>query len=110
MGRSRKLPVSPPMPTVSQTLRRGGFQWLQHARSPIRRRAGFERDKPAILDLKDPIAMLQSARPVRDDDRRSAMHESLHRIHYAAFGLHIQRTRRLIQDENGRVLEERAGQ
>src|SRR5262245_31582019 len=54
--------------------------------------------------------MPQRTRAVGYDERRSAAHEPLHRVHDPAFGLRIHRTGWLIQDENGRILEERASQ
>src|SRR5262245_36510264 len=86
------------------------YQRSQRVHPAIRRGAGFEGGDAAILDLKNPTAMFQRTRPVRNDEGRSAAHQSFHGLHNPAFGFHIHRAGRLIEDENGSILEKRAGQ
>ena len=53
---------------------------------------------------------MERAQAVGDDERCSPLHEALHRIHDRRLGLDIDRTRGLIEHQNGGVFQKSAGQ
>src|SRR5215470_18573653 len=54
------------------------------------------------------VAVLQRRQPMRDDKRRASKCKPFHRIDDRGFGFEIDRTRRLVEDENRCILEESA--
>ncbi len=69
-------------------------------------RAGLD-DSPRV-DHDDAIGLLHGAEPMGDDERRATSREPLERGANVVGGLGIERARRLVEDEDGRVLEDRA--
>ena len=51
--------------------------------------------------------MQDRRQPVGDDDGRAALHQCLQRLLHVVFALGIQRTRRLVQQQDLRVFEDR---
>ncbi len=59
-----------------------------------------------VLQHDDPIRTPDRRQPMRDDERRSAFPQPLQRFQQQRLRLRVQRTRRLIQNQNRRILEE----
>src|SRR3954471_24740700 len=64
----------------------------------------------ALLELEAHVATLERAQSVRNHERGPAAHQSLQRGHDGGLGLKVDRARRLVEDEDWRVLQEGAGQ
>src|SRR5258708_25550101 len=54
------------------------------------------------------VAILQRRQPMRDNKRCASKCKPIHRINDRGFGLEIDGTRRLVEDENGCILQESA--
>src|SRR5215472_13696204 len=65
-------------------------------------------DDAAGVDDDDAVGTLDRRQSVRDDDARAALHQSAERLLDEALGLGVERRRRLVEDEDRRVLEDRA--
>ena len=68
--------------------------------------AGF--DRRAVFDHENPVRANNRLQAVRDDDRGAAGLESLQRLLHLALGFGVQRRRRLVEQQDRRVLENRA--
>ena len=64
------------------------------------------RNQPPLFNRDDDVAVLQRANPVGDDECRPALSEPFHCFQQRSLSLHIDRTSRLVEDENRRVLQE----
>src|SRR5262249_39999735 len=65
-------------------------------------------DKIAVFDHHDPVGMHDGGEPVRDDECGAALAELGDRFLYVAFGLGVERCRRFVEQDDGRVLDQRA--
>src|SRR6266446_4483607 len=68
--------------------------------------AWLYRNQPPLFNRDDDVAVLQRANPVGDDECRPALSEPFHCFQQRSLSLHIDRTSRLVEDENRRVLQE----
>ena len=66
-------------------------------------------DDPAAVQDDDPVGVGDRAEPVRDDERRPLAHQTLERLLHGLLRLAVERGCRFVQDEDARVLEQRAG-
>src|SRR5258708_36414312 len=64
--------------------------------------------KDAVVHPEKDVAILQRAQAMSDNEGGTTGRKSLDRLHYHRFGIRIDGTRRLIEDENGPVFEESA--
>src|SRR5215213_7389380 len=71
-------------------------------------RSGF--DDAARFHNHDEIGVAHRRQPVRDDERRAAAHQPRDRRLDEALGFRIERARRLIEEQDRRVLEKGAGE
>ncbi len=58
----------------------------------------------------DPVGFEHGREPMRDDDRGAALHQLFERLLHEPLGLRVERTRRLVEQQNRRILEYRARQ
>jgi len=65
-------------------------------------------DKTPLPKHQDQVRRYNRRQPVRDNQGGSVLRNRLQRILNFAFGSRIKRGRRLVQDQNGRVFEQRA--
>jgi len=65
-------------------------------------------DNPPVVEDDDLIGIADGREPVGDCDRRAALGEALERGLDRSLGLRVERRRRLVEDEDGRVAENRA--
>src|SRR6266852_3057539 len=66
-------------------------------------------DRPAILEDHYEIGAAHRREPVRNDEGRASFHEALEGLEQEVFGLGIERAGWLVEDEDGRVFEQGAG-
>ena len=110
----RANPEGPP-PEAGQPLLEG----LGHQRGdPVVLRLPARRGRPcqgrrclrevAPLQLQLHVARRERGPPVRDQKRRAAPHQAIHGLEDRGFGLHVDRARGLVEDQERRVLQERA--
>ena len=78
---------------------------LRDNRSPMRSRL---RDPPFLND-DDAVAVFDRREPVRNHDRRPALHEVVQRDLHLALRFRIERRRRFVEDQYRRILEDRSG-
>ena len=64
-------------------------------------------DQPAFLDHEQPRRLAQRRQPVRDREHGPSRHEPLERLLDLAFGLRIHAARRLVQNEDPRIVQDR---
>src|SRR5207302_7903758 len=78
----------------------------------LRDRDGWDgiSDDPPVLQHQERLATLQRTRPMRDQEHRAAAHQMPHRAEDYCFRFRIHGARRLVEDEDGAVLEEGAGE
>src|SRR5271169_2067043 len=69
-------------------------------------RAGF--DDPAVLHDENAIGFLHRRQPMRDDERRTPLHQTFKRALHSTLALRIKRTCRLVEQKDRRVLQDRA--
>ena len=67
-------------------------------------------DLVAVIHDDDPIGLQHRGQPMRDDDGGASLHEPLERLLHEQLRLRIERARGLIQQEDRRILEDRARQ
>src|SRR5262249_34856388 len=58
-----------------------------------------------LCDSEKHVAAVEHRHPMRNDKRRSLKHESFHRINDRGLGFKVDRTRRLVENKYGRVLQ-----
>src|SRR5690606_29352697 len=63
----------------------------------------------AAVDDEDPVGVADGAEPVGDDEAGPPLHQPLQRLLDEAFALDIECARRLIENQDPRVLQDRAG-
>src|SRR5262249_15479610 len=63
---------------------------------------------PSVREHDDLVGAPDRRQAVRDDDARAVDHEAVERFLDEALGLGVERGRRFVEDEDGRVLENRA--
>ncbi len=63
---------------------------------------------PALVENDDPIRAFHRGQPVCNHQRRAALHQDAEFVLHAPLRLVVERRGGLIQDENGRILEQRA--
>src|SRR5690606_2376398 len=68
-----------------------------------------DRGDAATFHDDDPVGLADGREAVRDDDRRAVLHQPLERLLHGALAFRIERARRLVEQQDRRVLEERAG-
>ena len=66
-------------------------------------------DDASVVEHHQPVGSPNRAEAVRDNESRAAGQQPLHRILDQPLALVIQTAGRLVEDENGRILEQRAG-
>ncbi len=69
-------------------------------------RATFRND--AVLQNNDDVGVSDGCEPMADDERRATTHEPAQRVHQQHFGLGVERACRFVQNQDRRVLQERA--
>ena len=65
--------------------------------------------QPAFIKHNNPIGLLNSGKAMRDDQRGAPSHQHLQRLLDQVFGLRIQRGGGLIQQQDRRIAQQRAG-
>ncbi len=70
--------------------------------------AAFLRD-PALVEHQQPVQRTHRRKPVRDDQRSAADHQPLHGLLDQHFALAVETRCRFVQDQDGRIREEGAG-
>ena len=63
----------------------------------------------AVAKHDDDIGVADGGEPVRDDEAGAALHQFLERLLHEPFAFGVERAGRLVEDQDGRVLEQRAG-
>ncbi len=66
------------------------------------------RDDAAVSHHDDAVGFQHGREPVRDDDRRAVLHEPLERLLHEQLVVRVERARRLVEQQDRRVLENRA--
>ena len=66
------------------------------------------RDDAAVIHDDDTVGLLHGGQPVRDDDRRALRHELFERLLHEQLALRVERARRLVEQQDRRILENRA--
>ena len=66
-------------------------------------------DDPALIEHQNLVRVADGREAVRDDERRAAAHRRVDRFLNLAFGFGVERARRLVENHDRRILEERAG-
>src|SRR5437870_1151731 len=66
----------------------------------------LNRKQPPLFNPHDHVAMLQRTMPMGDDECRPASNQPFHGFQQSSLSLDVDRTRRLVEDENRSVLEE----
>ena len=66
-------------------------------------------DDPAVVEHDDQVGVPHGREAVGDHERRPAHHQLVERVEDHGLGPRVDRRRRLVEDEDRRVLEERAG-
>src|SRR4051812_48632695 len=69
---------------------------------------GSALDDPAVLHHEDLVRALDGRQAMRDDERRSPLAERAQTVADERFALAVQARRRLVQNENARIREDRA--
>ena len=69
---------------------------------------GATLDDAAVLHDDDLVGVFDGGEPMRDDQRRAIAHELDQRLLDAPLGFVVERRRGLVEDQDGRVLEQRA--
>ena len=67
-------------------------------------------DDLAVLEDDDQIGIADRRQPVGDDERGAAVQEPPQRTLDLALGADVDRARRLVEDQDARIGEERAGE
>ena len=67
-------------------------------------------DDPAVLEDQHPVGDLHGGQPVGDDHRGPVGQDRAQRALHQPLGGHVERGRRLVEDQHGGVGEERAGE
>src|ERR1044071_7781240 len=65
-------------------------------------------DQPAVLDDEQPRRLAERREPVRDREYRATRHQPLEPLLDLPLGLGIDAARRLVENENPRVVQDRA--
>ena len=68
-----------------------------------------ELQQPAIVEDRDAVGVADGRETVRHDDRGATGHEPGQRLLDQALGLVVERAGGLVEDEDGRVLEDGPG-
>src|SRR5690606_349155 len=63
-------------------------------------------DDAALIEDEDPVGVGNRRQAVRDDERRPSTAESIESALDLVLGLGVERARRLVEDEDGRLLED----
>src|SRR5580700_758678 len=66
-------------------------------------------DDPARIQHDDAVGLLYGGKPVRDDEGGAVAHQLRERRLDVPLGLRVERRRRLIEDQDRRILEQRPG-
>src|SRR5947209_2461435 len=66
-------------------------------------------DDLAAVEDDDLVGVSDGREAVGDRDRRAALGQPVERLLYGALGLGVERARRLVEDQDGRVAQDRAG-
>ncbi len=66
-------------------------------------------DDPIPGQHQDAVRMPHRRQPVGDDDRRPPLGQRQQRLLHRPLALVVERARRLVEDQDGRILEEGAG-
>src|SRR5215207_4991125 len=66
-------------------------------------------DKPALVEDEDAVGGPDGGEPVGDDERRAAPHEAIERLLHGALALGVEGGRRLVEEEDRRVLQDCTG-
>ena len=67
------------------------------------------RDDPALIENQDTVGAFDRGQPMCDDERGAALGKPLYRHLHGAFAFGVQGTRRLVEQEDRRVAQDRAG-
>src|SRR6202034_246322 len=68
------------------------------------------RNLVAVIHDDDPIGLQHRGEPMRDDERRASLHEPLERLLHQQLRFRVERARGLVEEEDGRILENCAGE
>src|SRR6267378_4122567 len=63
---------------------------------------------PPLRQHDDEIRVLHGRQPVRDDEHGPVRHQALDRLLHQPFRLGVERTRRLVEEQEGRIAQQRA--
>ena len=66
-------------------------------------------DDPALIHDDDAVGAFDGGEAVRDDERRAALHQRLERLLHGGLALRVERVRRLVEKQDRRALQDRAG-
>src|SRR5436190_6719017 len=64
---------------------------------------------PPLGQDDDEIGVLYGGEPVRDDEHRAVRHQAVDRFLHQALGLGVERAGRFVENEDGRIAEQRPG-
>src|SRR5258706_5255043 len=64
---------------------------------------------PPLRQDDDEIGVLHGGEPMRDDEHRTVRHQALDRFLHQALGLGVERAGRFVENEDGRIAEQRPG-
>src|SRR5919202_1942854 len=99
---------------IEQRPGRGAFE-LQAGQAGIEAVPGDEAvvvallDDAALVHDEDPPGPEHGGEPVGDDERGPIQHQPFERLLHEHLGFGVERARRLVEEEHGRVLEDGAG-
>ena len=65
-------------------------------------------DDAAVLEHDDQVGIADRREPVRDDERGSVLEQQMQRLLDLSLGADVDRRRRLVEDQDPRVGEQRA--
>src|SRR5439155_773757 len=62
----------------------------------------------SVLEHDDAVGPAHGRKPVRDEEGRAALGQSVQGLQQSVFGFDVERAGRLVEDQNGRVLQQGA--
>ena len=71
-------------------------------------RAAAALDDSSVLEDDDLVDVVNGGETMGDDERSAAVHQFFDRLHDRRFGRWVERRGRLVEEQDGRVLEKRA--
>ena len=63
---------------------------------------------PPVVEDEDAVGVADGAQAVRDEEARARAHDALERALHDRLALGVERARRLVEDQDPRVLQQRA--